>query len=543
MKFESDPNSRAWNAALGLVAAALLVALPPAVHAQSPTRAESAGSASPFLPPDHWAVDAARRLALLGAAPGGFGWGDGSITQYAAGRVFLAVASAPDDAGARGPEIAVTARGYWQRFAREFPAAAARLEREIPVGAGAAGRLSARTLPVNASLSLRYAAEDGRLLPVRSIDRTRDGFLPPEPLDDLGETRLGATVSAVLGGHAAGELLFERADGQWSAERWHALAGWKGVGVWAGRRSPDYGPGAGGGLVFDGRAAFDGGGIALLDPIRLPWLLRLLGPTRGEMFLSRLDSSAATRHPWVFGARASIAPHPRLLIGGSQAFMFSGEGLPPFTWRNFKEMFLTHGIKVAGSEYENGIAAFDIRWRPPVPKVPAVLYVEWGSDDNHDAWTRFPAVVAGIELPALPGAPALSLGLERTSFSPPCNSCGGCDCEYYATWYRHYVFMDGWTVDRQPIGHPLAGDGSEWLLYGRFDDRARGVRVGARTFARERGRYNLYSPAREGRSAGGSLTLDYYLTPAIELRIHGTIERGRRDWSSSSLFTGARWTP
>ena len=80
--------------------------------------------------------------------------------------------------------------------------------------------------------------------------------------------------------------------------------------------------------------------------------------------------------------------------------MFSGEGLPPFTWRNFKEMFLTHGIKVTGEEYENGLASIEARWRPPIPHVPTVLYVEWGADDNHSAWFKFPALVAGIAVPS-----------------------------------------------------------------------------------------------------------------------------------------------
>ena len=85
--------------------------------------------------------------------------------------------------------------------------------------------------------------------------------------------------------------------------------------------------------------------------------------------------------------------------------MFSGEGQPPFTFRNFKEMFLTHGIRVAGSEFENGIASVEARWRPPIPVVPAVLYVEWGTDDNHSAWIKFPGVVAGLEVPSVPGVP------------------------------------------------------------------------------------------------------------------------------------------
>jgi hypothetical protein len=141
--------------------------------------------------------------------------------------------------------------------------------------------------------------------------------------------------------------------------------------------------------------------------------------------------------------------------------------------------------------------------------------------------------------------PTLSLGLERTAFSAPCTGCDGCACEYYATWYRHYVFMDGWTLDRQPIGHPLGGDGTEWLLYGRVDNAARRFRVDGRVFTRDRGRYNLYAPVRAGRSAGGRTAVEYRLTTELELHVDAALERGRAagGWTASSLSAGLRWVP
>lgn len=393
------------------------------------------------------------------------------------------------------------------------------------------------------SVTAGAVSSDGRLLPVRSLDRTRENTSPPEPLPRLDDAELELRLGALVGRRFASEIAAGRSDGDWRLRDWQATAVAKSLGVWVGKAAPDYGPGVGGGLIFDGRAAFSGGGLVTVNPVRAPWVLSHLGPIRAEAFLSRIDSSAASRHPWVFGARASISPHPRLLLGASEAFMFAGEGQPKFTFRNFKEMFLTHAIKVAGGEFENGIASLEARWRPPIPHVPVVAYVEWGTDDNHSAWFKFPALVTGLSLASAPFVPALSLGLERTSFAPPCSSCGGCDCDYYATWYRHYVFKDGWTLDRQLIGHPLGGDGTEWLVYGTFDDAARKLRVDGRAFSRERGRYNLFAPTREGRSVGGRVALGYRVTPGIELRVDGELERGRRDWTASSMSAGVRWVP
>jgi hypothetical protein len=221
--------------------------------------------------------------------------------------------------------------------------------------------------------------------------------------------------------------------------------------------------------------------------------------------------------------------------------MFGGEGVAPVTWHTIWSMLRSHGINSAGSEFENGMASWEVRFRPPIPVVPVSLYMEWGTDDNHAAWTLFPARVIGAQVPAVPGIPALSLGIEHAGFSRPCTGCDGCHCEYYATWYRHYLFKDGWTVDRQPIGHPLGGEGSEWLAYGTWDDPAHRLRFDVRAFHRNRGSYNIYSPDRKGSSVGGEIATVYRSTPNLDLLFRGAFEEGRADWSEASLVAGLRW--
>jgi len=489
--------------------------------------------ASPALPPDHWAVVAARRAIIIGLAPRAAGWGEGTITEALAGWALHEASKRPNSLELHNVVVA-----EWQRFAREFPAVAARL---APDETRSTERSAAREMAT--SVAAGFLSDRGQVLPVRSVDRTRENVIPPERIADLNAGDLELRLGGLAGNHVAAEAAGGRTQGEWGMRDWQLVGGVSALGAWVGKRALDYGPGAGGGIIFDGNAAFTGGGVMLATPVRLPWFFRLLGPVSGEAFLSRIDSSAASRHPWVFSSHASISPHPRLLFGATQAFMFSGEGQPPFTFRNFKEMFLTHAIKVAGSEFENGIASVEARWRPPIPRVPAVLYAEWGSDDNHAAWFKFPAVVAGLMVASVPGVPTLSLGLERASFSAPCTTCNGCACNYYATWYRHYVFMDGWTLDREPIGHPLGGAGTEWLLYGRIDDAAHRFRVDTKAFVRDRGRYNIYSPAREGQSVGGSLGAEYRLTRSLELQAAATLEHGDAEdgWTASSFSARLRW--
>ena len=60
---------------------------------------------------------------------------------------------------------------------------------------------------------------------------------------------------------------------------------------------------------------------------------------------------------------------------------------------------------------------------------------------------------------------------------------------------------------------------------------------------RDRGRFNIYSPAREGRSVGGGLGAEYRLTRALELQAAATLEHGDAEegWTASSLTARLRW--
>lgn len=520
---------RAESRTLCLVA----ILLGASVIAATDVRAQARGRsiASAFLPSSHWSIAVARRLAALDLADPDFGWGDGSLTIQAVGSVLH---DAPIIAQRKHPELVPLARGYWQRFVREFPltsekidSAAATRGASFAEGWAAAG----------------YAAATGRMYPVRSLSNSREDAAGPFPRSDLSEARLTTGISFTLGQYLAGSLSPEHRDGDWTLREGYAVVRVKKLGLWGGRRAPSFATGAGGGIVLNGAAAFTGGGVAFTEPFRLPWIFRHVGAIRFESFLSRLDSNAVIPKPWFLATHVSISPHPRLMIGGTQAYMFGGEGVAPVTLSTVWSMFRSHGITSAGSEFENGMASWEVRFRPPLPVLPLSLYMEWGTDDNHSAWTLFPARVIGAQIPAVPGIPALALGLEHAYFAGPCRPHEqGCHSEYYATWYRHYLFKDGWTVDRQPIGHPLGGEGSEWLAYGSWDDPASKFRFDLRVFRRYRGPYNTYAPDRQGSSVGGQLSTVYRATPEMDMLLTGALEDGQADWKASSVFAGFRWT-
>src|SRR4051812_26246003 len=216
--------------------------------------------ASPALPPAHWAVSAARRAIVLGLTPREIGWAEGSLTQAVAG---WALREASDRSTSLAPAIHDAVAADWMRFTREFPEVAARL---APEETRSSERAMSRV--AHASVAAGFSSDHGQLLPVRSADKTRENVIPPEPLADSHEGDFEARVGGLAGRYLAADAAGGRNEGEWGMHDWQLVGGVSALGAWVGKRPLDYGPGAGGGIVFDGNAAFTGGGLMLARPIR-----------------------------------------------------------------------------------------------------------------------------------------------------------------------------------------------------------------------------------------------------------------------------------
>ncbi|HEX7050674.1 MAG TPA: capsule assembly Wzi family protein [Longimicrobiales bacterium] len=494
-----------------------------AVRAQEPPR-----FATPFIGPDHWSLRAARRLDALGLADPGFPWGERLLTRRELAALFQKAAI---EATRRAPEFAPLALAYLDRFVEEFPATVAALDRAREDGFQMMG----------GAVHMRYERHDGRVRTGTGMRPTDPDWTTPAPIPDASVRASDIQLSAALRPHVAATVMTTSrsitADGGTAYDRLalaegHVTATWGDVGVWFGRRAIGFGAGASGGIVLRAHEPVDGGGIYLTDPVRLPGPFRYLGPLRLTATLARIDyEGGGIRRPWFGTTRLAISPHPRLGIGLSRAIMFGGDGNSGFTLKNFAYMVVGKHSGENG-EYDNQVVAVDVRYRPPVEAIPLVFYVEWGFDDSAGAWKDVPAILAAVEVPALPGWPEASLRIERTSFAPAC--CGN------TIWYRNWAFRSGWTADGQPLGHPLGGHGTEWLARLEADLLDARLRVDARAFLRDRGAENLFAPDREGHSRGAHLTIAGRPHSSIEAFLSGGIEVGERDWRQTGLEVGAR---
>ena len=491
--------------ALGLaLGATRIAALEPA---GTPAPAPAPETASPVLPPGHWALAALERLGALGLLGGGYDPGAGSVTREEAA---CRLASAADAARLAGREdLARLVAGYRARFQEEFPADSAR-------GAGL------RLLPGN--MEGGYDGSRGGLL--AGYDRDALHVAPAAVAARQAPFGTGE-VAVALGSRVVLDVSPRAETGTPALDAVYAELALGAARLWAGRRPLGFGAAAGGSSVLTAGVVFDGLG-AFTGPFRLPGVLGGIGPVRVEAFATRLRATGGVADPWFTALRIWAQPHPRLWIAANRAVAFGGRGNSPVTLVELPGILIGapgghHG------ETENQVASLEARWRVPAGSLPLVAYGEWAIDDVGFEFIRKPGLVGGLELPALPGVPAVALGLEHTRFPDHC--CG------YPPWYRHSALP--WIEERVPLGHPLGGAGTQWLLYSRASLLDARLRLEARALRRNRLADNLYSPTRQGASTGAEVTASWTPTAAVELMAAASIEQGP-GWRESASTAGVR---
>ncbi len=495
----------------------------PAAASRGPDRRTAADTipmfASPPVPPGDWSRDAARRLAAMGLVPGGFDRGQGLVTRRELALLFAdAVASAEADR----PDLAPLARAYRDRFRDEFG--------DVLAGARGGARIDAGWVGAG------YARLAGRVATGVGLYNVGGDWTGTHPIPDSAGVLLEASFSASLSHAFAVSVEPELLAGK-PRLRSGMLEGvlWNYVGVWAGRFSTRFGPGEDGGIVLSDAVPFDGVGFFTAQPFRLPWLLRVAGPARLEGFVSKVYGGDKIRDPFFLAGRGTITPVPRLTVGLNRGSMFAGRGNAPITLHNMV-FLLTGGVRGGNANalggFANDVLSVDLSWRPPTERVlPLALYVEWGADDAAGAWMTVPGALAGIEAAALPGVPWLGWGVEAARFTHSCCSHG--------LWYRNWSLRQGWSDYGVPVGHPLAGEGTEIMTWGTaalWDAR---LTLRAAAFGRDRGPESTLAPERAGRSAGGWLRAELRLAPRVRLVLDGAGERGS-GWTTSALRTTAR---
>ncbi|MGH7445747.1 MAG: capsule assembly Wzi family protein [Longimicrobiales bacterium] len=471
---------------------------------------------SPFLPGSHWAVAAVRRLHAVGLVPQTLEPSAARTPRVVevAGAFAFAMRHAEDEA------TRILA-GRWLEL----------LQREIGINTFTDATASAEYTghPFMNGTAMAGAMQlDGRAGTGTGYDEN-----PPAPwtgsilLQDEVHPLIGVSAHGALGSRVGFHVDVAAVGTESIAvPSAHAVVDAGFVGFWAGRRQIAFGPGWSGTIALGDGHEFTGAGMYFAEGARLPWILRYLGPIRFEGFVSRVDNGdgVGVTDPVFGAARLSSNLHPRFSLGATRATMFGGENALPFTWTRFRQMLLGDPSTEDGGAWSNEVFAWDLRWRPPIGRLPLLLYAELGFDDASGAYHRTPGVIAGIDIGMVPGLPQLGVGVERIYFSAASFKNG--------IWYRNYALNGGWTNDRRPLGHPIGGHGKGWYAHASLDLLDARLRLQSAAFRYDRGSENLYAPERVGRAYGGSLDAAWRVAPRLEMTVGATLEDGA-DWQES----------
>jgi membrane-associated phospholipid phosphatase len=246
------------------------------------------------------------------------------------------------------------------------------------------------------------------------------------------------------------------------------LDGWQ---ILVGKQSLSWGPGPGGSMLWsDNAEPVDMVRLVNPEPIRLPGILKYLGPLRFDQFIGRLGGDTFVRRPFIYGNKINLKPLPNLEIGYGRTVTIGGVGGNPLTLGNFFDSFFgrqsnsTLGRSVPGDSH----SVFD--WTFNVPKVHnyIVFYGDWYTDDDFIA-AQTPSQSAyrpGIYITHFPGVPKLDLHIEAANTESPV--VPGTPGNSGNLNYWNFVYRDGYTNNGNLLGNVVGRDGQTyqgWLTY------------------------------------------------------------------------------
>jgi hypothetical protein len=230
-----------------------------------------------------------------------------------------------------------------------------------------------------------------------------------------------------------------------SVQRFDLLEGYVGLTLqnWQvsfGRQSLDWGPGDGGAMILsDNVEPINMFRVNRVSPVRLPSLLRFLGPVRMEFFIGQLSghhfvdtesgvtgswSQLLTRQPLTQGEKFSFKLSPNLEVGLSYTSIFAGTGVPATLGTFVNGLLDTGGDLPGGGSKSSRFTGLDFTYRIPKLRNWLTLY---GDGFTHDQIIFFidpkarPLPLgyperavwrAGIYVPRFPGLSKLDLRAE-----------------------------------------------------------------------------------------------------------------------------------
>jgi len=246
---------------------------------------------------------------------------------------------------------------------------------------------------------------------------------------------------------------------------------WLGHEISGGKSDAWLGPGVGGAMPWSNNAeniySFR---INRVEPIRIKYLSRYLGPVRYDFFYGSLKGHTYPNDDWVHSDMFSFQPTANFQFGMQRTVIFGGKGHEPVTLRTFLKGFFdtndtTNGEKYSRNDPGARFSAFEFSYRLPFVRNYLTLYTDSETHDDLDPVSapRRAAYRPGIYLSHFPGFTRLDLRVEGVS-----TDCSTLACQGGIKQYNETIQRQGYTNKGNILGDWIgreAKGGQVWLTY------------------------------------------------------------------------------
>lgn len=243
--------------------------------------------------------------------------------------------------------------------------------------------------------------------------------------------------------------------------------------IYAGFAEIWFGPGNDGTLLFSNSARpFPKVGIRRLspDPLDIP-IFKWLGPIRVDAFAGMLNETREHDNPLVMGMRVAFEPVHGLEIGLHRAMQMCGRNRP-CNGRSFAKAWFGLGTANGGNtdtDPGNQLAGYDISFARMVGSVTTKVYFEALAENRDRLQLTQYARMGGVQF----SGPIGSRGSNWAGFVEYADTKGAAffgGQSFPGSTYNDFIYTDGFTYRRRPIGHSLDGDSRVLTVSGSATD-------------------------------------------------------------------------
>jgi len=232
-----------------------------------------------------------------------------------------------------------------------------------------------------------------------------------------------------------------------------------------------WGPGEGGSFAYtDNAEPINMLRINRVEPLVIPFVSKLLGPVRYDLFIGSLEGHAFPRNPWIQGQKISFKPSPNFEFGLSRAVIFAGEGHVPLTFGSFWNSFTSlsnvpSNVKFSRNDPGARYSSFDFSYRVPFLRNWLTLYTDAMAHDDTSPLSapRRSAFRPGIYLSRFPHFPRIDFRAEAVYTDFPTSRSTGGQFFFYETVY-HDAYTNKQFILGDWIGREGKG-GQAWLTF------------------------------------------------------------------------------